>query len=187
MGFRYGSVGPRGLTLLAVAGLVGLLLAVHGWSGRGSATALGSISGNGASAAQHPASKQPAAPASTTGPTAGPTAGPNAGATPGASAPGPLLSSQQFAPYAFPVWPGKRSQAAQAALAGLTVTAHRQGTGISVTASVNGQPPGAPHFYPLGVRVYVVEASMGDDSGNSDYNLGDDGIVVTDAHGRIVQ
>jgi hypothetical protein len=27
---------------------------------------------------------------------------------------------------------------------------------------------------------------MGDDSGSSDYNLGDDGIVVTDAHGRIV-
>jgi hypothetical protein len=42
-------------------------------------------------------------------------------------------------------------------------------------------------LYPLGARVYVVEASLGDDSGNSDYNLGDDGIIVTDAHGRIVQ
>jgi hypothetical protein len=35
--------------------------------------------------------------------------------------------------------------------------------------------------------VYVVESSPGDDSGSSDYNLGDDGLVVTDAQGRIVQ
>jgi hypothetical protein len=35
--------------------------------------------------------------------------------------------------------------------------------------------------------VYVVEASLGDEAGNSDYNLGDDGVVVTDPQGRIVQ
>jgi hypothetical protein len=33
----------------------------------------------------------------------------------------------------------------------------------------------------------VIEASLGDDSGGSDYNLGDDGLVVTDATGRVVQ
>jgi hypothetical protein len=33
----------------------------------------------------------------------------------------------------------------------------------------------------------VIEASLGDDSGTGDYNLGDDGIVVTDAHGRIIR
>jgi hypothetical protein len=33
----------------------------------------------------------------------------------------------------------------------------------------------------------VIEASLGDDSGTSDYNLGDDGIVITDARGRIVR
>jgi hypothetical protein len=37
------------------------------------------------------------------------------------------------------------------------------------------------------MRVYVVEASLGDDSGNSDYSLGDDGLVVTDAQGRIIR
>jgi hypothetical protein len=56
---------------------------------------------------------------------------------------------------------------------------------LSVIATVNGQQ-GSPHYYPLGEHVYVVEATMGDDSGNSDYNLGDDGLVVTDAQGRIV-
>ncbi len=75
--------------------------------------------------------------------------------------------------------------AAQTALTGLTVSVHRQSAGLSVIASVNGQQ-GSAHFYPLGVRVYIVEASLGDDSGNSDYNLGDDGIIVTDARGRIV-
>jgi hypothetical protein len=35
--------------------------------------------------------------------------------------------------------------------------------------------------------VYVVEASLGDDSGNTDYNLGDDALVVTDAKGGIIQ
>jgi hypothetical protein len=36
------------------------------------------------------------------------------------------------------------------------------------------------------VRPFVV-ASLGDDSGNSDYSLGDDGLVVTDAQGRIIR
>ena len=58
---------------------------------------------------------------------------------------------------------------------------------MTVTAGVAGQTTGSPHFYPAGARVYVVEAALGDDSGGADYNLGDDGVVVTDAHGRIVQ
>jgi hypothetical protein len=97
-----------------------------------------------------------------------------------------LLSSQPFAQYAFAVWPGRPGPAAQAARAGLTINVRRKGTGLSVVAGVTGQQASAPHYYPLGARVYVIEASMGDDSGNSDYNLGDDGIIVTDAHGRIV-
>ncbi len=50
-----------------------------------------------------------------------------------------------------------------------------------------GQPAAAPHLYVGGARVYVVEASLGDDSGNADYNLGDDGLVVTNAQGRIMR
>jgi hypothetical protein len=57
---------------------------------------------------------------------------------------------------------------------------------VSVVAGVVGQQQNPPTYYPHGARVYVVEASFGDDSGNSDYNLGDDGLVVTDAQGRIV-
>jgi hypothetical protein len=97
-----------------------------------------------------------------------------------------MLKSQSFAPYAFSIWPGTPTSVAQAALTGLSISVHRQGSGLSVTASVNGQQPGTAHFYPGAADVYVVEASMGDDSGSSDYNLGDDGLVVTDAQGRIV-
>jgi hypothetical protein len=118
-----------------------------------------------------------------------PTAGPSAaqqggGAQPGA--PGPLLASQPFAQYAFPIWPGTPNTAAKAALTGLSVSVHPQASGLSITAGVNGQQAGPAHFYRHGVRVYVLEAAMGDDSGASDYNLGDDGLVVTDSQGRII-
>jgi hypothetical protein len=71
-------------------------------------------------------------------------------------------------------------------MTGLTISATRQGHGITVKAGANGQPVAA-HTYANGARVYVVESSLGDDSGGSDYNLGDDGLVVADATGRVVQ
>ena len=72
-------------------------------------------------------------------------------------------------------------------MTGLSISVHRTASGISVSAGVNGQPRPAAHTYRRGARVYVVEASLGDEAGHSDYNLGDDAVVVTDAHGRIVQ
>jgi hypothetical protein len=70
-------------------------------------------------------------------------------------------------------------------MTGLSISVRRTGSGISVSAGMSGQP-GTAHAYPGGARVYVVEASMGDEAGRSDYNLGDDGGVDTDAQGRIV-
>lgn len=173
-------VGPRGLALLAAAGLLGLVLAVHGWYARGSSAPPAAVSVNG-----HPATSAAGARASSPQHSARPAAGPH-GASPSAT-PGPLLSTQSFAPYSFQVWPGKPSSAAQAAMAGLSISVRRDATGIVVFVAVNGQSSGAPHSYPGGAKVYVVEASLGDESGNTDYNLGDDGLVVTDAAGRILQ
>ena len=56
-----------------------------------------------------------------------------------------------------------------------------------VAARVTGQPNATSRFYAGGAKVYVVEVALGDDSSNTDYNLGDDGLVVTDSLGRIVQ
>jgi hypothetical protein len=34
--------------------------------------------------------------------------------------------------------------------------------------------------------VYVIESNLGDDSGDVDYNLGDDALVVTNLRGQVV-
>jgi len=72
-------------------------------------------------------------------------------------------------------------------MTGLSISVRRTGSDISVSAGVVGQPQAAARTYQGGARVDVVEASLGDEAGSSDYNLGDDGVLVTDAHGRIVQ
>ena len=192
-------VGPKGLALLGVTAVAGVALAAHGWSGRSAGLAPGALAASGgparaaASAGHSSGTRPPPSPAARAGGATsapGGTASPGAGASPGTSssaAPGPLLSSESFASYAFQIWPGTPSAAASSALTGLSISVHRTGSGLSVVAGVAGQPRPAAHIYPGGARVYVVEASMGDDSGNSDYNLGDDGLAVTDSNGRIVQ
>jgi hypothetical protein len=72
-------------------------------------------------------------------------------------------------------------------MTGLSISVRKRGNGLLVTAGLVGQAARQPKFYPGGKDVYVVEATMGDDSGNTDYNLGDDGVVVTSAAGRILQ
>jgi hypothetical protein len=173
-----------------VAGIVGIVLAVNGWSARhvGLAAATGGLSAS--SAASSPAaSAAPSAAPGTARPSpaaSAPSGSASHGASPAASA-GPLLSSEPYASYAYLVWPGTPSATAQQAETGLKISVSRLKDGISVTAGVNGQPAPAAHTYVTGAKVYVVESSLGDDSGGSDYNLGDDGLVVTDAQGRIVQ
>jgi hypothetical protein len=185
--------GPAGLTLLAATAIAGVILAVHGWSGRHSGLAAGAL---GVSSPAH-ATTGPASPTRTAAPGgpgkadrrtgSRPVASPAPSGSSPAARPGPLLSAQSYASYSFRVWPGTPSTAARAALTGLTVKVRHQGSGITVVAGVSGQPAAAPRFYPQGARVYIVETSLGDDSGNSDYSLGDDGLIVTDARGRIVR
>jgi len=98
-----------------------------------------------------------------------------------------MLASQSYAQYSFEVWPGQPSPAAKAAMTGLTITVTRISGGIRVIAGVAGQNPSPPRLYPGGTKVYVVEAALGDDSNNADYNLGDDGVIVTNSSGRILR
>ena len=186
------NIGVRGLTLLAVAGVAGIGLGIHGWSVRHQAVSAG-FAGPQVSpgTSTRGASKAPGRPGHSAGRTSAPADGPSAPAPASSAAappaPGPKLSSQAYASRSFRVWPGPVSSAARAAATGLVITVHRHGSGIMVAASVAGQSPAAPRFYTTGASVYVIEATLGDDSGNTDFNLGDDGIVVTDAQGRIVQ
>lgn len=165
-------VSPRGLTLLAATAVVGLVLAIHGWSAHNRSRLPGPLAGSG------PASTTPAA-----GHDSVTSSPPRASASPSA---GPLLRSQPFAQYAFRVWPGAPGATAKSAMTGLSISVRKRGDGLLVTAGLVGQAARQPKFYPGGTDVYVVEATMGDDSGNTDYNLGDDGVVVTSAAGRIL-
>lgn len=182
-----GSVGPRALALLLITAVAGIVLAVHGWSGHRSGPAPGALGGSSSSAPV--GSNSSPTPTGSPSPRSSPTASPAGSSSTGrhASKAGPLLSSQSYASYSFLVWPSSPDTAAKTAMTGLTISVRRTGSGISVRAGVNGQPQAAAHLYPGGARVYVVEASLGDEAGNSDYNLGDDGVVVTDMRGRIVQ
>jgi hypothetical protein len=183
-------VGRWGIALLVVTGVAGLVLGWHGWTTR-AATATPSLAGATATAPASPASSptasSPAASPATAGPAGSATAAP-ATASPapaGPARPGPKLSSEPYASFAFQVWPGTLSTAARQAMTGLKITVRKQGNGLLVTAGVIGQPASPPHLYAGGTRVYVLEASLGDDSG-ADYNLGDDGLVVTDAQQRVL-
>ena len=164
-------VGPRGLAVLAAVAVGGIALAAHGWSARHAGLTPGSL-----------ATGSP----TTSAPRAATSPAPGADHASRGTA-GPLLSSQSYASYAFLVWPGTLSSPARAAMTGLAISVHRSGQGISVTAGVSGQPASSPTFFPSGAKVYVIEASLGDDANDTDYNLGDDSLVVTDSSGRIVQ
>jgi hypothetical protein len=168
------SIGRWGLVILVITGVLGGVLATHGWSAR--STGLPRVTlGNNRSA---PAT--PTTPPGSQGPTA-------PAQSPSADHKRPLLSAQPYANVSYQIWPGTPSAAAKTALIGLTVSVKQQGSALVITAGVNGQTPPAPRRYEGGVRVYVVEASLGDDSGNTDYNLGDDALIVTDAKGGIIQ
>lgn len=196
-------LGWRGIVLLVVTGVVGLMLAVHGWSTRSGAALPGQLAGHGTGAGPGGAASPAPAPAPSTGhspshrigPVASPAGTPSASPSPTSPSPtssaitsvGPTLASQSYAQYSFQVWPGPRSAAANAAMAGLTVSVSRTSNGIQVVAGVIGQPPSPAQVYVGGTKVYIVEASLGDDSNNADYNLGDDGVIVTNAQGRILR
>jgi hypothetical protein len=188
-----GQVGPRGLAILVLAGITGLLLAILGWSNRGTGLVAPSV-GLGASAPARTAPAHSATPttqASDTPTTAGTPSPGSPEATPVAqpsatASVGPWLGSEPYASFAYLVWPGTLTGASQAAMSGLTISVTRKVGGISVVAGVTGQQPPTARFYPGGAKVYVIESGLGDDSGTLDYNLGDDGLVVTNGQGNIV-
>ncbi|HVB14239.1 MAG TPA: hypothetical protein VNH38_05720 [Candidatus Dormibacteraeota bacterium] len=169
-------VGRRGAAAVSVAALAAALLAIHGYGTPGSSGPVGS---GGISSAH----STPSAAASGSSPKVSPSASPSAAGTPG-----PLLSSTPYASYTYQLYPGAVSGSARQALAGFTFTVHPAGSSVNFTLYVSGggQSP-VTKTYPASDHIYFVEASFGDDSGNSEYNFADDGLVVTDASGHVVQ
>jgi hypothetical protein len=171
------ALGPRGLTVLSIAGIAGVFLGILGWTQRGTGLVTPLVTGSPSAAAS---------PSATASPSAAASGGASAAASPSAAA-GPQLSSEPYAAYAYQVWPGSLTADARLAMAGFTLTVTRQPGGIMVKAVQDGQNmTGASHFYSGGAKVYVLDSSLGDEGGSVDYNVTDDGLIVTNAQGQVL-
>jgi hypothetical protein len=73
-------------------------------------------------------------------------------------------------------------------MAGFSFTARLVANSVDFTLFESGSTqPTENKTYPASDEIYFVEASLGDDSGNAEYNFGDDGVVATNASGHVVQ
>ena len=154
-------MGPRGLSVLSIAGVAGLLFGLVGWKQAGIDTAA--------------ATAAPAGPSS-----------PSAAATrPAAAAAGagPLLSSMPYASFAYLAWPGPVSADGKLAMSRWKLTVTRQAGGITVQAAEDGRPMAAvSHFYPGGAKVYILDSDLGANApGNTN-----EGLEVTNAQGQVL-
>jgi hypothetical protein len=164
--------------VLSIAGIAGLGLAVLGWTQRG--TGLVSVQAATSPAASRTVSAAPAKPGAAAAPS-------SPAAAPSPAAAGPLLSGEPYASFAYQVWPGPLSADGKAALAGFDLKVTRQGSGIAVRAVQDGHKmTSVSHFYPDGAKVYILDSNLGDEGGSIDYNVTDDGVVVTNTRGEVL-
>ena len=161
-------MGPRGLTVLSIAGIAGLLFGVVGWRQRPLEAAAAPVTAN-----SSPAS-------ATTSPSPAATGSP---ATAGSTAAGPPLSSMPYASFAYEVWPGPASADGKLALCRWTLTVTRQAGGITVKAAHDGQQMSSvSHFYPGGATVYILDSELSDNAAGTT----DEGLEVTNAQGQVL-
>jgi hypothetical protein len=161
-------VGPRGLTVLSIAGIAGLLFGVVGWKQRGVD----------AVAAPPVAASSSPAPATASPPSATGTAPVSA-----AAGAGPLLSSMPYASFAYLVWPGPVSADGKIAMSRWKLTVTRQAGGIMVQAAEDGQSMASvSHFYAGGAKVYILDSDLSADApGNTN-----EGLEVTNTQGQVL-
>ena len=160
-------MGPRGLTVLSIAGIAGLLFGVVGWKQRGidTVTAPPVAATSSSAAASSPSATAAAVPASA------------------AAAAGPLLSSMPYASFAYLVWPGPVSADGKLAMSRWKLTITRQPGGITVQAAEDGQSMASvSRFYPGGAKVYILDSDLGADAaGNTN-----EGLEVTNTQGQVL-
>lgn len=173
-------MGRKGLAVLVSAAIVSAGLAIHGYGGATAASGNQLAVGSTSTVATNSSS-------TTTTQAASPVKGQSSTSTTSPKL-GPLLSSTQYASLAYQIYPGPITAKAKIATTGFNVQVKISGNNELVSVAVPGStsPPQTSTF-PKGDSVYFIEATLGDDSGNSDYSAGDDGVVVTNPQGRIVQ
>lgn len=166
-------MGPRGLTVLSIAGIAGAFFGVLGWTQRGTGLVASPVS----------ASPVIIPTASPTPATTGLGASSAAASASASAVAGPELSSMPYAPYAYQVWPGPVSADGKTALSGWTITITRQSGGITVKAALDGQPmKSVSHFYAGGAKVYILDSNLSENGGD----VTDKGLEVTNAQGQVL-
>jgi hypothetical protein len=164
-------VGPRGISVLAIAGIAGVLFGVSGWNQ------------SRADVVSAPPVTASSPPAATAGSSPAASSPPPAATGPAAAVAGPQLSSMPYASFAYEVWPGPVSADGKIALSRWTLTVTRQAGGITVKAAHDGEAmTSVSHFYPGGAKVYILDSELSNNtSGNSD-----EGLEVTNAQGQVL-
>jgi hypothetical protein len=100
---------------------------------------------------------------------------------------GPLLSSTQFAPFTYELFPTAAAQAPQAEDGfSITVKPGQNGENTLVIGAAGGGTLATKAFL-ASDKVYWIETSYGDDGPGQDANYGDDGYILTDVQGYITQ
>lgn len=184
-------LGKVGLSLLALTALGAGGMAIHGY-GHGVVTNGGNISAapsnSSGSSTQSPSSSSTSSNSSSSSAGSSSSTKSASGSSSSKVKLGPVLSSTQYAKYAFQIYPGSESSQTKLALAGFVVKVHPGATSETITLAPASSPSSTQSAtYAKGDKVYFIEASFSDDSGNNDYGGSDDGVVVTTPAGRIVE
>lgn len=98
------------------------------------------------------------------------------------------LSDEPYASRAYLISSDTLSAQSKIAIAGFEIQKQKASDGgMDITLkAVNPEYHDQQYHLRTGDQLYFIETSFGDDSGNQEYNLGDDSAVVVDANGYIV-
>lgn len=100
------------------------------------------------------------------------------------NASGTLFSSEPYYRASYLIAPGSVSQQSQSALDGYKMTVNQTAIGENVTISYSGR--GVTTSLAAGDKLYIVETSFGDDAPGYEGSTADDGFVLVNASGYVV-
>ncbi len=105
-----------------------------------------------------------------------------------ANSSGTLFSSTQVSGYSYQIYPGQISPQARAALTGFNMSQYALANGSEmVNISLSGTNQQQSIVLKPGYKLYIIETTFGDDGYHFDSSLGDDGFVMVDPNGYVVQ
>jgi hypothetical protein len=97
-----------------------------------------------------------------------------------------LFANTQYAPYSYQIYPEPISQQAASALAGFNITSIQlQNSSSEVKLSLTATNQSHILIIKPGYKLYIIEATFGDDGYHFDSSLGDDGFVLVDPNGYV--